>query len=337
MNTIDIESYLQRPQKCPIIDVRSESEYEAGHIPGALNVALFNDEERHEIGKTFKSEGQKKAIKRGLEFVGPRMKSLIEEVEKIAENTVLIHCWRGGMRSRSISWLLDLYGIPNQVLDGGYKAYRRYLIEYFNQDLKLIILTGLTGSGKTEVLNAMSTMGEQVVDLEGLARHKGSSFGKQLAQGQPTNEQFQNQLFHEFFNLDKSRRIWLEDESFRIGRVNFIESLYLQKNRAPHVLIELPKQERVDFLCKHYGVIDQEHLIRATTEISKKLGRENTEAAIEAISNKDLNAAAATILTYYDKRYQKSIESKHAQIVNRFKFKKFDPNHIAKTILNESN
>jgi tRNA 2-selenouridine synthase len=333
MEQIDIGTFLKRRRHFPVIDVRSPGEYEQGHILSALNMPLFNNEERAEVGTLYKQEGQAVAMKRGLDIVGPKMVSFIEFVEQLDTDTVLLYCWRGGKRSSSVGWLLENYGFSAHTLAGGYKSYRQALLSYFQQPLPLRILTGYTGSRKTETLHALASLGEQVVDLEGLARHQGSRFGNPMSSGQPTAEHFQNSLYEAFLPLDLSQPIWLEDESFRIGQVHMVEPLYHQKEKSPHLLIEVPKASRIEHLVQNYGRLPRRKLIEATRAIQKKLGGKDTQQAIDYLESGEIGSAAAIILQYYDRRYRKSIEKKQKLLTAHIKDETGDPQRVAAEII----
>ena len=210
----DIKSFLELGKELPIVDVRTPAEFEQGHIPGAHNIPLFSNEERAVVGTLYKKQGKDIATIKGLEFVGPNMANFAKQAKKLAvDNKILVHCWRGGMRSASMAWLFNTVGLDAQTLEGGYKAYRQYIRASFEWPYKVVILGGLTGSGKTDILKEMHKMGAQFVDLEGTAHHRGSSFG-QIGQGtQPTNEQFENNLAEVWIKQDAEEIIWLEDES----------------------------------------------------------------------------------------------------------------------------
>lgn len=317
MKRVSAHTFLEKLPDVPLLDVRSPAEYEEGHIPEAVSFPLFNNQERAIIGTLYKQQGRTKAIKKGLEIVGPKMVGFVEEAEKLNSTQLALYCWRGGMRSESMAWLLERCGIETYVLEGGYKAYRKILGDFFDQKLPLHVLTGYTGSKKTQLLHLLREKGEQVVDLEGLARHQGSSFGNQKSKSQPTTEHFQNLLFEEFRKLDLLRPIWIEDESMRIGRVMLVEALYQQKNRSPHFVVEVQKEQRVDFLVTDYGKLQPEQLITATEAIRKKLGGDKSAEAIEHIRSGQLEQAAAITLNYYDARYRQSLERKQQFIKAR--------------------
>lgn len=294
----------------PVIDVRSEGEFEKGHIPGALSLPLFSNEERAIVGTLYKQEGREKAVRKGLEIVNPKLSSFVERVDEIGSGKLRIHCWRGGMRSESMAWLLEKSGWECQLLDGGYKAYRKAMLDFFSEKLPLKVITGYTGSGKTLLLGELNKLGEQVVDLEAIANHQGSSFGNYISDGQPTTEQFQNDLFHEMRQLDLTKTIWVEDESICIGKVALPEVFYQQKNTSPHYRIHIPEDERLDLLVADYGNIGADNLKDATLAIRKKLNPSNTAEALQFIQEGNLKEAARIILRYYDKAYQKAFERK---------------------------
>ncbi len=318
----------------PILDVRSPSEYTAGHIPRAISFPLFNDQERSKVGTIYKHQGPKAAIKVGLEITGPKMVQFIENAEKLNSSKLKLYCWRGGMRSESMAWLLERYDIGVTLLEGGYKSYRQDLISFFDQKLPLKVVTGYTGSGKTSLLRSLKSKGEQVIDLEGIANHQGSSFGNQLCEFQPTTEQFQNDLFENSRNLDLERHIWIEDESIRIGNVNLPEGLFHQINSSEHILIETEIEERVEKLVEEYGRLPNEKLIYATRSISNKLGTKKAEESVNMIKIGDLAGAARLILTYYDARYDRSINKKDSLISRRYQLGNKSIDELAETLIN---
>ncbi len=318
MDRVEVGIFLETIEDIPIIDVRSPGEFHKGHIPGAKSIPLFTNEERALVGTLYKQQGQKFAIKKGLKIVGPKMVDFINQAEAIDSSHLHIHCWRGGMRSESMAWLFERYGLKTSILMGGYKAYRREVLSYFDQPLNLRVLTGYTGCQKTELLAVMSQQGAQVIDLEGLANHQGSSFGNAKTDGQPTSEQFQNNLHAYCQSLDLSKPIWIEDESICIGNVSLPEALFEQMSLSPHILITADTNQRLQFLVKDYGDIDPEKLKSSTIAITKRLGKENTATVLSAIEQGDLYNAASLILGYYDHQYEKSISKKSKHMIAEF-------------------
>ncbi len=299
-----IHDFLNRASQAPVIDVRSPGEYSRGHIPGAVNLPLFTTGERAIVGTIYKQTGRDEAILKGLEIVGPKMAAMVKQARYIAiDNQVLVHCWRGGMRSGSVAWLLNTAGIAASTLKGGYKAYRKHILSVFNQPLKLILLGGETGSGKTPYLQALRRRGEQVIDLEALASHKGSSFGAIGEPEQPTDEHFLNLLAAEWMKVDPEKVLWLEDESHRIGAIRLPEELWKQMKEAPMLRVIVPKEVRIQNLVSMYGSLDHRKLAEGILRIQKRLGGLDAKEALLALDNGDLSTTADILLRYYDKSY----------------------------------
>jgi tRNA 2-selenouridine synthase len=174
-----VDEFLRLTEKIPFVDVRTPSEFSKGHIPGAINIPLFSDEERSVVGTVYKREGEREAVLKGLSFVGPKMTAMLDRGIDLAGNKrqLGVYCWRGGRRSASMAWLFSQGDIKCSLLAGGYKNYRTHVLDEFGKERNIIIVGGMTGSGKTEILKEIDLMGEQVIDLEGIANHRGSAFG----------------------------------------------------------------------------------------------------------------------------------------------------------------
>jgi tRNA 2-selenouridine synthase len=307
--TISLDEFLALRKQFPVVDVRSEGEYQEGHIRSAVNIPLLNNAERIEVGTDYKLKGQAEAIKTGFRLVGPRLLDIINQAEQ-AGRELLVHCWRGGMRSANFSQFAGMAGIKTHTLKGGYKAYRQAALNSFQKPLNLMLLTGCTGSGKSEVLRALKEAGEQVIDLESLASHKGSAFGGLLLPSQPTTEQFQNELFEELLNLDLSKRIWVEDESIAIGKIFLPPDFWRTMCQSPMVQMDVPKQVRVQRLVNEYGTADRAEFLSIMQKITKRLGGQHFNAAREKLLAEDMAGTIEILLTYYDKAYLKSIEKR---------------------------
>lgn len=317
MAEIDIKEFLDLAATLPVIDVRSPGEHNHGHIPSAKNIPLFDDSERAVIGTSYKTKGKNTAILEGLEIVGPKMATFVRLAQELAtDNQVLVHCWRGGMRSGSFSWLLNTAGIKSHTLKGGYKSYRNFALDFFSRLENLILLGGETGSGKTEILHKLSMAGEQVIDLEALAQHKGSSFGGLLGGMQLTNEQFQNNLLTELMKMDLTKRIWLEDESHNIGGVRIPDVLWFKMRASPVVRIIVPKEERINRLVQDYGKIDKDLLERGISRIGKKLGGLQTLQALAFLEESQFNKVADICLNYYDKAYKTGLHHRENTLIH---------------------
>ena len=319
----------------PIIDVRSPLEHEKGHIPGAKNIALFNNEERAHIGTVYKQQSKEQAIELGYTYVNPKRDRFILDAAKVApDGSVIIHCWRGGMRSQSFAEHLMDNGFKKvHVIEGGYKAYRNEVLDYFKTSLPLEIIGGYTGSGKTEILHELKKLGEQVIDLEGLAHHKGSAFGG-IGQGeQPTTEQFQNNLFTEFSKLDLNKTIWLEDESQNIGKAILPTLLFKQMRKADVLFLEIPKEERAKHLVSGYANFDDTLLGDSINRISKRLGGLRTQQALDFLAKKKFYEVALITLKYYDKYYLLGLQKKSALRIRKLKLASTNHHRNAKEIM----
>lgn len=317
MVQLDVKEFLSLSKTYPVIDVRSPGEYSQGHIPMAKNIPLFDDAERAVIGTTYKQKGKKQAILEGLEIVGPKMAFFVKKANSIAvDNQVLVHCWRGGMRSGSFAWLLNTAGIKAHTLKKGYKGYRNYASELFEQLDTIILLGGETGSGKTEILNSLEEKDEQIIDLEKLANHKGSSFGNLFGDNQPTTEQFQNDLLKKLLSLDLNKRIWIEDESHKIGNVGIPDVLWKKMRCSPIIRIIKSKDERIKNLLKDYGVVDTELLKEGILRIKKKIGGLNLQLALDSLEKGELNQVADICLIYYDKAYASGLYNRDPKLIH---------------------
>jgi tRNA 2-selenouridine synthase len=334
INHITAIEFLDRARVLPVIDVRSEKEYLQGHIPGAINLPLFNDEERAVVGTLYKNSGREASVLKGLELAGPKLADFVKQLHKITDQKqLLVHCWRGGMRSENMAWLFQVAGYEVFVLEGGYKSYRRFIRESLSQPANIIILGGLTGSGKTELLHLLGKMGEQVLDLEKLACHKGSVFGGFGQSNQPTNEQFENSIFAAWENIDPSRAVWIEDESRMIGNVSIPDSLFEQMSRAVMIKIETGRKQRIRKLVEEYSKFEKQELQRAVMKISEKLGGTNTKTALAAIDVGDFDTVAGLALSYYDKTYAHSVLKRENPKIHPVSIENYDPVKNAALIL----
>ena len=316
---IRLEKFLELRKLYPVFDVRSPGEFRHAGIPGAINLPLFTDEERAVVGTAYKKESREKAIRIGLGFFGTKMADLVIRAEELCvvpdqderddkKRTLILHCWRGGMRSAGMAWLLDLYGFKVYTLVGGYKSFRKWALESFENTGPLNVIGGYTGSGKTEILHAIGARGETVIDLEALAAHKGSAFGNLEGIKQPSQEFFENKLALAFFEArEKNRDIWIEDESRRIGDLNLPEAIFKRKETHPVFFISIPFEQRLDYLLSGYGKGNPEAFKEAILRIKKRLGPTETRKAIDYLTGNDMRGCFEILLKYYDKLYLKSV------------------------------
>ena len=329
--------FLTARDNCVVLDVRSPGEYAQGHIPDAHRFPLFSDEERAQVGTLYKQQGKEEAMLLGLKLVGPKMERFVREARKLApQRRLAVHCWRGGQRSRSMAWLFRQAGFEVATLNGGYKKYRRYVLDGFQEiQLDMRVVGGRTGSGKTKILKELSLLGEQIIDLEGLAHHKGSAFGSIGEIAQPTVEQFENDLFQALSALDPQRQVWIENESRSIGRV-YIPAPFWEKMRASTLFnVQIPETARIDNLLQDYVLTDKSELEAAFLRIDKKLGGQHLKAALEALRADDFATAARIALHYYDKTYQHGLENNPSSDIRLLEFAHGDPAAIAKELRSE--
>jgi len=330
-----INDFLHIDAHIPLIDVRTPAEFEHGHVPGAFNLPLFTNEERVKVGTTYKQVGREEAILLGFDLTGSKWSGFIKEALIIApDKKIGVHCWRGGMRSGAMAWALDLYGFEVYIIQGGYKKYRGWVHQQFEQSYQLQILGGMTGSGKTRLLHQLTIMGEQVIDLEDLAQHQGSSYGSMNKMVQPTQEQFENNLADQLSKMDHQKKIWVEDESLTIGKRSIPNPFWHQMRDAPMIDIKVDLQQRVNALAAEYGCLSKEFLIESTERIRKRLGPEQTKYAIEAIMEGRMNDFVKIVLVYYDKTYRTGLGKRNQALVLSLEVKETETEKQAYHLLN---
>jgi tRNA 2-selenouridine synthase len=338
---LSIEDFLKLAQQYPVFDVRSPGEYNHAHIPDAISLPLFTDEERKVVGTAYKQQSREAAIKIGLDFFGVKMKIMVEEAEKYTDQFykeikkpnapdppsgglgVLVHCWRGGMRSAGVAWLLDLYGFKVYTLVGGYKVYRKWVLQQFEKEYPFTIIGGYTGSGKTLLLHQLQKQQKNIIDLEALANHKGSAFGS--VGTQPAQEMFENLLAERLAdvswplvernalqsnNEQQSTAIYLEDESQRIGNIQIPMPLWNTMRKSPVLFLNIPFEERLNYITEEYGKGDKEKLVNSIIRIQKRLGGLETKNAINFLLEDNYKESFRILLCYYDKWYEKALNNR---------------------------
>ena len=316
VNALDIQNFLNQSQNNLLIDVRAPIEFSKGHIANAVNIPLFEDIERAEIGTLYKQQGKDTAVNRGLEIVSPKMVNFVNEVKALSKNTkVCVYCFRGGMRSNSFAWLMNTSGLDAQILQGGYKAYRNHVLDYFEKDRKLILLGGNTGSGKTDVLKQLMKLQFQVIDLEGLANHKGSAFGAINEEKQHPQQVFENTLFQQFSVMNEELPVLLEDESQSIGYNKIPHGLWLQMKKSTIIKLNIPFEARVNKLVVDYTTVDINALKSCVGRISQQLGTLNTKLCLQYLDEGNLADVARLSLLYYDKAYNYNYDKNTNQTI----------------------
>lgn len=311
-------SQLFDSQPLAIVDVRSPSEFSRGHIPGAVNVPVFDDGERAEIGTLYKQVGRPRAEQRGIDIATGKAAQIVADIQQAAKACpVVLHCWRGGMRSRGVAWLCGDCGLQPTLLEGGYKAFRQSARRSFLEPRKVIVLAGQTGTGKTRLLEGLRQAGQQVIDLEGLAKHRGSVFGGIPGEPQPTVEQFENNLFLQWRRLNPDLPIWIEGESQAIGSVNIPAEFWHHMVDAPAIFLEVNRERRIEFLLREYAELPSDRLASAVGRLKKRLGGAKLQSALKALEQEDRREFASIAIDYYDKWYLKSLEKRPRETLVR--------------------
>jgi tRNA 2-selenouridine synthase len=302
------------------IDVRSPIEFIEGHIPNAINIPLFTDEERSLIGITYKQEGQQAAKWKAMEIVSPKIPALLEEINKLTVQGTkpLLYCWRGGSRSAAFATFAELAGLNVIRLKGGYKAYRSWCVEQLNTELvkdKLpVILHGMTGVGKTEILHQLALQ-HPTLDLEKIANHRGSVFGQIGIKRAHNQKTFESLLLDRLFSLDEANYIILEAESRRIGKVSLPDFLMSWRKEGIHFILKPPLTFRIEVIMNEYvhpfgqTEEDRETLAlkakQAFDLIQKRLSPEERQHAEIMLQKREYASFIELLLVkYYDTRYQ---------------------------------
>jgi len=299
-----------------VFDVRSPGEYAQGHIPGSLSLPLLSNLDRADVGTLYKRTGRSEAFELALSRAHPRLGTLLQSVHEACDNTqttsqglpnphVLVYCMRGGLRSLSVARFLGHYGYDAITLEHGYKGYRKWANSTFERPQRICIIGGATGSGKTEVLAELRTAGLQVIDLEALARHKGSVFGHLGELPQPTSEQMRNLLAEEWACLDPEHFVYIEDEGSRIGDVCLPATLYHRMRQAQLVInLDVPFELRLQRSLALYGSFGVEALSKAVGRFKKRMGMAQTQVLLDHLSKGELQPVCRVALENYDRHYR---------------------------------
>jgi len=326
MQHIEINQALDASEYQLLVDVRTPLEFEKGHIPGAINIPLFSNEERAVVGTAYKQRSPREAFLLGLKLVGPKMADYVAILDEVAQDKKIIcYCWRGGKRSQSMSWLFEKSGYKVNFIHGGYKAYRKFVRAQFKLiNYPFIVLGGRTGCGKSEILKSLEKQKAQVVDLEGLANHKGSAFGHIDELPQPSIEHFENLLYNKLEGLDRTKWIWIENESRLIGSIHLETSFWNQMKAAPLIYIDYPAADRFNYLVDTYGTYPVDALKSAFAKIKKRLGGKRYHEAIAFLDEGKIEGATQIALDYYDNSYKYMLENNSAPNIKKIFFKAMD-------------
>jgi tRNA 2-selenouridine synthase len=331
------ETFLLLALRLPVIDVRSPGEFLQGHIPGAHNIPLFDNDERARVGTTYVKIGKEPAIELGKSIAGEKTNYYLKAIEKVApEKQMLLHCWRGGMRSAKIAAFFAENGYQVFVLEGGYKAYRGYIRRQFSSGRQVFLIGGYTGSGKTGILKEIGKLGHKIIDLEALACHKGSNFGHLGQEAQPTTEQFESNLYSQWAELEPLKPLWLEHESMNIGSVTLPDTFHAAMLKGKLFFIELPKHYRIKRLVDEYACFEKPVLQAVLEHIGKYMGSYQAREVLVALQNDDFEKVADISLAYYDKLYDNSLARRPVRKIVRISLETGSVKEHAEIILQKA-
>lgn len=332
LTELSVEAF--EAENTPLIDVRSPSEYRDSHLPGSINLPVLNDEHRHLVGTEYKQKGRFQAIQLGYSLVNPLKSELLEKAKKLAYNKqVRLYCARGGMRSRFTAEFLSENGLEVFVLKGGYKNFMRHVDTRIAAFKNLHVLSGFTGSGKTEILAYLKSKGEQVLELEDLASHSGSAFGALAYDEQPEIREFHLRIYTALKPYNPKKILWVENESFKIGKVCLPLSLWNTMQNAEGLEVEIPREVRIENIVEKYGSFEKEKLLESVSRIKKRLGNEVFSQIEKDILEDRYSLAADALLNYYDKSYLHGRKQRDCQNFVKIVFKHGRVNEIAEFLL----
>lgn len=322
--TIELEEALQQQQRngAVLIDVRTPAEFAEATIPGAVNVPVFSNEERIEVGTLFKQQGKKVARKLGVELVAPKIPRLMEQVETVRQGysgPVIVFCWRGGMRSLAMTSFINLAGIPARQLIGGHKGFRRKVLDYFEQQQwpPIFVLRGLTGVGKTRVLHQLQQLDYPVVDLEGLANHRGSAFGALGLEPQPAQKMFDALLWQRLEQLKDKPYLVTEGESLHIGRLMVPKSFHQAMQIQTSVWLTASLEVRTQIILEDYPALDQlrEQFKRPINALKERLGSAVVSEFLALLNAGQWDKLVRELMVrYYDPLYLHTLPEQRVEI-----------------------
>ncbi|MBI2669073.1 tRNA 2-selenouridine(34) synthase MnmH [Candidatus Woesearchaeota archaeon] len=306
-NTISVQEAVLR-KKTVFIDTRTPAEFEEDHLPKAINLPILSNDERAIVGTIYKQESKELALQKGVEFFSQRMPDYIAKVSKYKDKEIIVYCWRGGMRSRTVTSLLDSLGYTVKQLEGGYKAYREYVrtrLEQYVLKPKFMVLWGLTCTGKTKLLQQFS----HSLDLEGLAQHRGSLYGA-VGLKPVSQKRFENLLLQRLDELQQEKWMLVEGESKKIGNVQIPPFFYAAMMKGTHVLVKRSMEIRAQEAVKEYfSPAHLEEMKRITLSLFRILGKKRQQEVAELMDTGNYQEAACILLEeYYDPLYRHTLE-----------------------------
>lgn len=321
--SISLEQALAlRDKGALLVDARSPTEYAEVSIPGALNVPILDDAERAEVGTLYKQVGKQQARRRGVEIVAPKIPAMLEQVAARQAGTslpVVVFCWRGGMRSLALTQFLNLAGIPARQLTGGHKEFRRQVLEFFEQGRwgRLLVFRGLTGVGKTQWLKRLAACGHPVIDLEGLANHRGSAFGNLGLPPQPGQKMFEALLWDELRKVRPDGYALAEGESRHIGRVALPVRVYQSLQVETSLWLRASLEKRIAITLDDYPAVDQlkADFAPPLRALKDRLGKETVERYLTLLQNGNWPELVRELMVnYYDPLYRHTLPERRIEL-----------------------
>ncbi|UVI32823.1 tRNA 2-selenouridine(34) synthase MnmH [Paenibacillus spongiae] len=320
--TIEELLELQRKGEVELIDVRSPSEYAESTIPGSVNIPIFDDAERAEVGTLYKQESIEAAKDKGLEIVSRKLPAFIRAISDTEHARKVVFCWRGGMRSKTSATLASLMGLRMYRLTGGFRAYRKWVVQKLEGISELppcYVINGYTGTGKTELLNRLEQLGYPVINLEAMAQHRGSIFGH--IGTRPNNQKsFESLLIQALIRLENAPYLIVEGESKRVGKVVLPDFIMKAKEKGTALFVEIPFEARVANLINDYNPKDyKEEYLKSFARIEKRIHTPVAAEIRRSLQEEQYDDAARLLLEhYYDPRYQFAMEQyDHGRITVR--------------------
>lgn len=310
--TIELDKALQlQSEGALLVDVRTPAEFSEATIPGAVNVPIFSNEERVRVGTLYKQEGKSVARKLGIELVAPKIPRLLEQVEQLRpghKGPVIVFCWRGGMRSLAMTSFMNLAGIHARQLIGGHKAFRSHVCAYFEQQQwpPIYVLRGLTGVGKTQVLHRLAEQGFPVVDLEGLANHRGSAFGALGLEPQPSQKMFEAMLWQRLRQLESAEYLLTEGESLHIGRLLVPKRFHQTMQLQTSLWLKASLEFRTKIILEDYPAIDRlrEQFEKPICALKERLGKKIVAQLLDLLHSGQWEQLVYELMVhYYDPLY----------------------------------